>query len=241
MEITIYTITYNEEKMLPFFIDHYSKFASKIIIYDNESTDKTVEIAKKCPLVENVFNVKTDNSLDDSMYVKVKNSCWFNDKSDYVMLVDTDELIYHDTNIVNYLNSTRQNVYRTIGYNMVSKKFPKSGSSITDQIKHGVRDRFYCKPVIFNPKIIKKTEFELGIHNGSFYNETGLVKPRESELKMLHYKNLGFKYREERHKMFAKRMSDFNKKTGAGIHYTWDITTQKKEFDDILRRSEKVI
>lgn len=241
MNITIYTIAYNEEKMLPFFLDHYSKFASKIVIYDNESTDNTVKIAKEHPLVKDIYSVKTGDSLDDSMYVKIKNSCWKEDASDYVMLVDTDELIYHEDDIVKYLENTNYPVYRPTGYNMISEEFPKNNISVTEQIKRGVYDKFYCKPVIFNPNLIKKTEFELGIHNGRFYDETGNVNPAESELKMLHYKNLGFKYREDRHKMFAKRMSDFNQRTGAGIHYTWDTKTQKNEFDDILARSAKII
>ena len=241
MNITIYTITYNEEKMLPFFLDHYSKFASKIVIYDNESTDNTVKIAKEHPLVKGIYSVKTGDSLDDSMYVKIKNSCWQGNTSDYVMLVDTDELIYHEDDIVKYLENNNHPVHRCNGYNMISENFPKDGESITNQIKQGVFDRFYCKPVIFNPNIIKKTDFELGIHNGRFYNETDIVNPTVSELKMLHYKNLGFKYREDRHKMFAKRMSDFNQRTGAGIHYTWDTKTQKDEFDDILARSAKII
>ena len=58
---------------------------------------------------------------------------------------------------------------------------------------------------------------------------------------MLHYKNLGFEYRIDRHEMFSKRMSEFNKKTGAGIHYTWDNQTQKDEYDDILARSAIII
>lgn len=241
MNISVYTITYNEEKMLPFFLDHYSKFASKIVIYDNESTDSTIKIAKEHPLVKSIYSVKTGDSLDDSMYVKIKNSCWKDDTSDYVMLVDTDELIYHESDVVKYLENTRHPVYRCSGYNMISESFPKDGKSITDQIKRGVFDRFYCKPVIFNPNIIKETDFELGIHGGRFYDETNSVLPVESELKMLHYKNLGFEYREARHKMFAKRMSDFNRRTGAGIHYTWDTETQKREFDDILARSVVVI
>ena len=241
MNITIYTIAYNEEEMLPFFLDHYSKFASRVVIYDNESTDNTVKIAKEHPLVKEIYSVKTGDSLDDSMYVKIKNSCWKGDTSDYVMLVDVDELIYHEDGVVNYLKSNEYPVYRCAGYNMISENFPKGGESITNQIKQGVFDRMYCKPVIFNPNIINKTNFELGIHNGRFFDETGEQVPRESELKMLHYKNLGFKYREERHKMFAKRMSEFNQKTGAGIHYTWDTKTQKDEFNDILKRSVTVI
>tara|TARA_R110002074_G_C12543350_1_gene665901 strand:- start:2018 stop:2743 length:726 start_codon:yes stop_codon:yes gene_type:complete len=241
MNITIYTITYNEEKMLPFFLDHYSKFASKIVIYDNESTDNTVKIAKEHPLVKGIYSVKTGDCLDDSMYVQIKNSCWKEDTSDYVMLVDTDELIYHDKDIIEYLEKTKYPVYRPIGFNMVSNMFPKVGSLITEQIKTGIPDHMYNKPVIFNPNLIKKTQFELGIHNGTFFNNNQQILPIQSELKMLHYKNLSFDYRINRHKMFSKRMSEFNQRTGAGIHYTWDIDKQKQEFDNCLIHSEEVI
>ena len=45
--ITIYTIAYNEEVMLPFMIKWYrERFPEcKIVVYDNFSTDKTEEIA----------------------------------------------------------------------------------------------------------------------------------------------------------------------------------------------------
>jgi glycosyltransferase involved in cell wall biosynthesis len=47
--VTIYTITYNEELMIEFFINHYRKKfpGCEIVVFDNYSTDKTVEIAKK--------------------------------------------------------------------------------------------------------------------------------------------------------------------------------------------------
>ena len=45
MKIACYTITYNEELMLPHFIKHYKQFCDKIVVYDNMSTDRTKEIA----------------------------------------------------------------------------------------------------------------------------------------------------------------------------------------------------
>lgn len=241
MNITIYTIIYNEERILPFFLDYYSQFASRIIIYDNESTDRSVEIAKSYPRVKGIYSVKTNNRLDDSMYVKIKGSCWKNDPSDYVMLVDADELIYHDTGVVDYLQRTKYPVYQPIGYNMISDFFPIYGKPITEQIKQGVYDRMYNKPIIFDPKIINRVQYDLGVHSGSFFKDDEIVYPTISELKMLHYKNLGFDYRINRHKMFSKRMSDFNNTTGAGIHYTWDEEKQRQEFNSIFRESRTII
>ena len=44
MKVKVYSICYNEEYMLPFFLQHYS-FAD-IVVYDNESTDNSLEIMK---------------------------------------------------------------------------------------------------------------------------------------------------------------------------------------------------
>jgi len=242
MNITIYTITYNEEKMLPFFLDHYSKFASKIVIYDNESTDDTVKIAKTHPLVKNIYSIKTNDQLDDRMYLEVKHNCWKEDTADYVMLVDNDELIYYEGNIVEYLETTNESVYKTKGYDMISENFPKNGISITDQIKHGVFNKFYSKPVVFKPNDIRRVLFDIGTHNGKFYNKKDLkINPTDSELKLLHYKNLSFEYVDNRHKMFTSRMCVFNQVTNAGSHYWLDTKSHKKSFNKKLNKSTKII
>ena len=106
MKIAVYTITYNEEDILPFFIEYYSKFADDIIIYDNNSTDNTVQIAKQYSKVSKIINVDTNDRLDDNMYIEIRNSCWKDSDYDYVILVDADEFIYHDLDIRDYLNKT---------------------------------------------------------------------------------------------------------------------------------------
>ena len=235
MTITVYTVTYNEEKMIPFFLDYYSQFASRIIIYDNESTDDTVKIASNYPLVTDIKSFKSENSFDDSIHVRIKNTCWLDDQSDYVIIVDADELLYHDSGIINYLNETRYAVYQPTGYNMVSKCFPTYNKLITEQITEGVYEQQYSKPVIFSPKIINNVNYVLGAHTGKFYRNHQDILPAQCELKLLHYKNVGFDYRISRHNMFSQRMSEFNKSTGSGIHYTWTNEYQKTEFDKIYK------
>ena len=72
--VTIYTLTYNEEAMIEFFINHYRKrFPNcQINIFDNYSTDETIKIAKKNDC--NVIMYDTKNKIQDNKYLEIKNN-----------------------------------------------------------------------------------------------------------------------------------------------------------------------
>ena len=44
MRIYAYAICWNEEIMLPYYLHHYEKFVEKIIIYDNNSKSKLINL-----------------------------------------------------------------------------------------------------------------------------------------------------------------------------------------------------
>ena len=91
--ITIYTITYNEGLLIQFMIDHYrERFPGcRIVVYDNISTDDTVKIAlaNGCEVIP----YDTGGQLQDSRYIQIKNNCWKDAKTDWVLVCDLDELL----------------------------------------------------------------------------------------------------------------------------------------------------
>ena len=91
--ITIYTICFNEELILPFFVKWYrKKFPNcRIIIYDNYSTDSTEKIA----LQNNCQVIKYDsnNQIRDDLYLNIKNNCWKDAETDWVLVCVVDELL----------------------------------------------------------------------------------------------------------------------------------------------------
>lgn len=52
MKITVYTVCFNEELMLPHFLNHYSRIADRIVLYDNQSTDQSMSLARAYPNTE---------------------------------------------------------------------------------------------------------------------------------------------------------------------------------------------
>lgn len=74
--ITVYTIAYNEERMLPFFIKWYrDRFPDcRIVLYDNQSTDNTVKICEDNNI--EVITYFTNGEMRDSALRDIKNNCW---------------------------------------------------------------------------------------------------------------------------------------------------------------------
>jgi glycosyltransferase involved in cell wall biosynthesis len=241
MKIELYTITYNEEKILPFFLNHYSNFCDVINVYDNISTDNTLKILKDFDLCEiNVIPYDTNSKLDDSVYLDIKNNCWKHSSADYVIIVDADEFLYH-TNIKEFLKNTGEYIYKPLGYDMWSDTFPRN--NILEEIKTGVRSINYDKVCIFNPQEVNQINYTLGCHQAQPILNDGRrnTPPIYDELKLLHYKNVSFDYRFSKHREYLTRLSDFNITTGSGIHYTFSEKQQREEFDNIGSKIEKII
>ena len=71
MLIDAHIIAWNEERILPYTLDHYSEFCRKIYVYDNMSTDSSDEIYKQYPKVQ-VIKWDSGDEINELNYVKIK-------------------------------------------------------------------------------------------------------------------------------------------------------------------------
>jgi glycosyltransferase involved in cell wall biosynthesis len=247
MDITVYALCYNEEELLPFFLDYYSRFALKIVIWDNYSTDATEAIAnsyKKTKVEIHKFN--TNNEFREDINVYIKNHCWKGDKADLVIVCDVDEFLYA-VDIPDFLARRQEfHVFKPVGYNMVSENFPEYGPLlITEQIKSGVMAENYSKVVLFNPKMVTEIDYGIGAHIAR-PRGTSIMRPYDArdfneELKLLHYKNISFEYRQRKNWEYAPRVGAISKKSNWNYHFSYDEQTQRAEFDSLLRDAKKIL
>jgi len=218
--ITIYTICFNEELILPFFVKWYrKKFPNcRIIIYDNYSTDSTEKIA----LQNNCQVIKYDsnNQIRDDLYLNIKNNCWKDAETDWVLVCDVDELL--DINQTQLIGENCS-IILSKGYNMINIE----DNLDLESINYGIRAKQYDKYYLFNRLKIKEINYEAGCHSS---NPVGEVIFSKNIYNLYHYNMLSEQYLINRYKRNFERLSKENKKNGWGIHYKENEQTIKDKF-----------
>jgi glycosyltransferase involved in cell wall biosynthesis len=239
MKIHLYSIAWNEEKIMPYFMKYYSSFCEKIVIYDNESTDKTPDIVKSYN--GEVRSWGSNNQVNDLMYLDIKNNAYkeSRDIADWVIVCDTDEFLYHP----NLLNKLEQYKNKGItfpkikGFEMIPNCELKEEDNLPLTYQKGARFINLDKRAIFNPKL--DIQYGVGCHTSNL--PIGAVESPMQDIRLMHYKMLNVNYFIERHQLLGSRLSDLNKKNQWGGHYTWTNERMTQEYNKFLSQVEQVI
>ncbi len=243
--IAIYSICYNEEYMLPFYLEHYQVFAEAITIIDNHSTDNSVAIAKAAGV--NVEYFESGNEIRDDIMQTVKNTCWTRSKGvhDWVIVVDIDELLYHD-NLMPFLQHNNHiTMFDTTGYHMLCDKLPVFGcGALCKQVRYGSPDVLCNKPCMFNPAKLAETGFTVGCHGANPIAEVNRRSQRNrrvrhsnvlrrkdtGQLKLLHYDYLTLDYRIQKCQRRGKRQSALNREQRWATQYDQSVATLTDDY-----------
>lgn len=209
MTVHVFSIVWNEQYMLPYFLRHYSTFADRIFIINDHSTDNTVQIAKAHPKAHPKVQLldfgysRGLNEDDFSRCFEESYKKYSRGLADWVMCVDADELIYNK-DIIGALTNARQQgrrVLKTTGYTMMSEKLPSTSGQIYEESPYGLRARGYDKEIVFDPELDVKLSdgrHSIEVANGQ--------KPVKAKLALLHYRYLSRDYLIERTKNIFARM-----------------------------------
>lgn len=229
MKIELYTMVWNEENRILQYLDWYTPLVDSIIIMDNYSTDRTVEIAKKAGC--KVISVGIEGRHDELIELGIKENCWKNSDADWVIVVDVDEFLYHP-NLRNLLESTEATIIRPYGYLMISEDYLPF-----KEVRMGTKEDS-AKVVCFRPDSIIRMNWGPGCHNcypeGSIHFLTGPA------IKLLHFFYIGRNEFKEKRKRRSIRSSERDRELGWGFHYRMSDEDMDKEFEEHLKWSEKV-
>jgi glycosyltransferase involved in cell wall biosynthesis len=226
MTVESHIICWNEIDIIQLTIDHYKKICDRLIFYDNHSDDGTQDVIIKngCQLIP----FGKHGVLDDNEYLKIKNNCWKKSQADWVIVCDVDEIIWHNdfAEVLKRAKAVDNTVFSTVGFDIFSNHMPKD--SYFD-IMTGVYSANYSKLAVFSPKI-KSINYVWGCHVA---DPAGNVRYASESLNLFHYRNIGGAQRLiNRHELYRKRMSAFNKRLGLGIHYTYNNEQRQKDWQE---------
>lgn len=221
MKIWVYALCWNEMRILPFMVDWWKTFADHAVVYDNGSSDGSVEFLRcQAPFVE-VRAFGNGKELNDRVNKEVLNSCWKEHKSgdaDFVWCCDMDEIPYVPDGSsfrewCERMESRGETIAKPTGIQMVSTKFPshEEGHLIIEQVTRGAIDRSFSKCCLFSPGEIKDINYHEGHH---ICKPTGNVRWSTEPLFLLHCKFLSVDYVLSRYGDEKKRLGKENRLHG---------------------------
>jgi len=232
VSFSVYTVCWNEVKLLPFFCRYYSE-AKKIYIFDNESDDNSSEIASQ---FDNVVFIpfSTGGTLNDDINRHIKNTEWKNPetkgrvKTNFVIVQDLDEFLYFP-NFPNDIPAALKDgqkkgitLFHCKGFQMYcddsefNTLLPDQYMTTSITSYSTEENGWYDKMICFDSSAITDINYYPGAHVAV---PKGNVNVDNKSSYLLHYRFLGKEYVKERHITIGSRLSQSNKNQNQGVHY----------------------
>jgi hypothetical protein len=222
---------WNEAQMLPFFFRHYEPWVQRFVIFDNGSTDGTLDLLSAKPNVE----VREFPWADPGSFVRshhaLHNACWRESlgRATWVVVTAIDEHLHH-TDMAGYLRRCARlgvTCVPALGYEMVTGEFPTPGAHLASVHTLGAPSLPMNKLRLFRPDQLEPN-IAIGGHGAK---PTGRVcYPARDEVLLLHYKHLGIDYVAQRSRLLVTGLRAGDHAKDWGRHYTDDRTELEQVF-----------
>jgi len=223
MNINIFLLCYNENALLQHKIKHYNtQFPSGVItIYDNESTDNSVEIAKA--LGCHVISFNSNNILDEPLLTHIRNNCWKSITDGVIIIADMDEYIcITEAELIAEINMGTT-ILTIVGINMIGESQTADLSDIDLQnIRKYIEDDQISpesKNLCFFRNSITEMNYHVGAHD---CDPEGIIQYSINTYYNKHMAYLGIPFITNKMIKRYERSHSMREK-GMSIHYTDDI------------------
>lgn len=239
MRIDLYTRCWNDAHMLPFMFRHYDEIVQRYFVYDDGSTDGSLNILRAHRKVEvRDASAYRDPSSKVLSALAIVEACWKESRgrADWVIVTDIDEHLYH-RQLAQYLRACKRSgitIIPALGYHMISDELPGQEVRLSDAIVKGAPFGVMSKLNIFSPSDIEATNFEVGRHKAS--PSGNVVAPTRDELLLLHYKYMGFEATLRRHAQYRPRLGPTDIARGWGYHYAWSPEELSEDWNRLADR-----
>ena len=235
--VHIYIVCFNEATLLPHTIQHYKTMLphSKITIYDNESTDDSVKIAKS--LGCKVISFSSKGFLNDMKQSDIKNNCWKGVKKGWIITLDMDEWLCVTEKDLLEEEKKGTTILTTKGYDMLSESKDPELKDVnlhltTRAIAHPPENKHLC----FRVPDVKEMNYDAGAHN---IRPVGNIHYSSNTYVNKHMSSLGLPFLIRKHKARYTRAREMRKMRMAR-HYTKDEAKIRRDYSKTLKNSYRL-
>jgi len=238
--VHLYTLCWNEADMLGFFFRHYDSWVDRYVIYDDGSSDGSLDLLCRHPRVElRRFSRTSPDSFVLSQR-DLQNRVWKESRgrADWVVITALDEHLHlRRCPMSEYLEEcTRAGVtlVPAVGYQMLSDEYPAAGEWLCQSRTQGAPYGLMNKLSLFKPDAIQETGYIVGRHLCAPAGE--LRYPARDELMNLHYKYLGFDRTLRRHREQSFAVGDVDVTERWGFQYHWRAEKLREDWEGFRAR-----
>lgn len=236
MKISVFLLCYNEEIMIPHTLNHYRELlpSAEFTIYDNYSTDNSVNLARSLGCKVLYFN--TENELDEFKQTFLKNNCWKGVDEGWIIVCDMDEWLCVDEKSIEMEEKKGSNMLSAFGVDVVGDS---NSTFLIDvnphEISHAIRNPHLDKMVCFKAGQFRDMNYTEGAHK-CFPSDD--VRMGGNYL-LKHMNWIGLPYKLHRNRMRWERSARMRAQ-GLAIHYKENDEEIRRDFADLKKRRKDI-
>ena len=247
------TTTYNNEKIVPYVMKYAMELEyDKLIVFDNESTDRTIELLKQYPFVE-IRTYHSDVYDEDKRIQLIQNAVIEltpTDELTWVTVGDFDEVFYYaqqdKDRLKDYLVKLSSNGYNVCTEHMVNLISENSYHDINCFLHTQVEKCAYCNPFDWNKPILFRVDNLKGIfhtigHHYGYFEFYGEDTKQFYNTKHLHVFHLKYAFGKEH---LLSTTKDYNERgmkfNGNTRDYYYEIDKIEHDFESTYRNGINV-
>ena len=239
--VHLYTVCWDEADMLGFFFRHYDPWVDRYVIYDDGSTDGTLDILHTHPKVELRRFERTEADSFVLSHRTLQNEAWKESRgrADWIVITAIDEHLHvPGQTMAEYLAEEADRgvtLIPALGFDLNHPDMPDDSGLLTERVTRGRPRIAFNKLSMFKPEALRETGFGPGRHGAT--PEGDLCLPARDTLVLWHYKHLGFTRNADREAAQAERLGRTDRAEGLGQHYLWGRERLRGFWDEMERES----
>jgi hypothetical protein len=228
-------MSWNEADLVGFFLRHYGPWVDRMVVYDDGSTDGTVELLRAHPRVEvrRFVRVFADSFVESQRHLY--NHVWkvSRGQADWVVITALDEHLHVPGKTMGRflarLGDQGVTYIPALGYQMIADNLPRKRKLLCRARTLGAPFWEMNKLSLFDPNAIEETGFLHGRHTAEGAGR--LCLPERDELLLLHYKYVGLERTFQRTKLLRTGLGERDLANGWGHRYSWSLDQLQAEWE----------